>query len=98
MKSELRTGPHLLNSLVGGLFKFRERAVAVTGDIREMFLQVKIIKEDRNAQCFLWRGIDRINEPRTYQMTFLEPLLLHARQLLLYDAMLMTMSHLLLQL
>ena len=69
LNSELLAGPDLLNSLLGVLFKFRERAVAVTADIREMFLQVKIIEEDQNAQCFLWRGMERKKPPRTYKMT-----------------------------
>lgn len=69
LNTELLSGPDLLNSLIGVLLRFRERAVAVTGDIREMFLQVKIIAEDQEAQCFLWRGMDRRGAPRTFKMT-----------------------------
>lgn len=69
LNSELLPGPDLLNSLLGVLFGFRERAVAVCADLREMFLQVKIIAEDQTAQCFLWRGMDREKPPCIYKMT-----------------------------
>ena len=48
----LVTGPDVLTSLVGVLFKVRERKIAVGADIEEMFLQVKIIKEDQQCQRF----------------------------------------------
>ena len=48
----LVTGPDVLTSLVGVLFKVRERKIAVGADIEEMFLQVKIIKEDQQCQHF----------------------------------------------
>lgn len=62
-------GPDLLQSLQTILFRFRERKVAVTADIQEMFLQVKIRREDQPAQMFLWRGNDREHPPRKYKMT-----------------------------
>ncbi|CAH0727422.1 unnamed protein product, partial [Brenthis ino] len=65
----LLEGPDLLTSLQGILFRFRERPVAITADIQEMFLQVKIRPEDQPAQQFLWRGADRDNPPRHYKMT-----------------------------
>lgn len=36
------------------LFQFRQRQIAVVGDIREMYHQFFIREEDRSAQCFLW--------------------------------------------
>uniref|UniRef100_A0ABD2WWD8 RNase H type-1 domain-containing protein n=2 Tax=Trichogramma kaykai TaxID=54128 RepID=A0ABD2WWD8_9HYME len=52
----LLVGPDLLKSLLGVLMRFRQKPFAVKGDIRDMFLKIKIRKEDRDAQRFLWRG------------------------------------------
>ncbi|XP_072934920.1 uncharacterized protein [Epargyreus clarus] len=69
LKDVLLDGPDLLQSLNGILFRFKARRVALTADIREMFLQVKIRKVDRVAQQFLWRGDDRKNPPQKYVMS-----------------------------
>ncbi|KAJ0177854.1 hypothetical protein K1T71_006727 [Dendrolimus kikuchii] len=65
----LLDGPDLLQALYGILFRFREGKIAVTADIREMFLRVKIRRKDRTVQHFLWRGDDRRGIPRRYVMT-----------------------------
>lgn len=39
------------------------------GDIKEMFLQIKIRKEDQGAQLFLCRGTNRKSNPEVYVMT-----------------------------
>lgn len=65
----LLEGPDLLKSLPGILFRFRERPVAVTADIQEMFLQVKIRAPDQASQMFLWRGEERVKPPKKYKMT-----------------------------
>ncbi|KAL0902089.1 hypothetical protein ABMA27_000042 [Loxostege sticticalis] len=69
LNDALLEGPDMLRDLAGILFRFRERAVAVTADIREMFLQVKIVEENQPAQMFLWRGDDRTSPPKSYKMT-----------------------------
>ncbi|XP_059061602.1 uncharacterized protein LOC131854489 [Achroia grisella] len=69
LNDALLDGPDMLRSLNGVLYRFREKPVAITADIREMFLQIKIREEDRAAQQFLWRGDDRINPPQKYVMT-----------------------------
>ncbi|XP_055633071.1 uncharacterized protein LOC129773484 [Toxorhynchites rutilus septentrionalis] len=48
-------GPDFLISLPGVLFRFRQRQIAVSGDIREMFHQILIRQSDRQSQRFLWR-------------------------------------------
>lgn len=65
----LLEGPDLLMSLPGILFRFREEPIAITADVQEMFLQVKIRKEDQPAQQFLWRGNDREKPPQHFKMT-----------------------------
>ncbi|GBP07102.1 hypothetical protein EVAR_90639_1 [Eumeta japonica] len=51
--------------------RFRIGSVAFTGDIRDMFLRVRVCAPDQRAQLFLWRGADRDSEPRVYAMTSL---------------------------
>ncbi|XP_062538136.1 uncharacterized protein LOC134206436 [Armigeres subalbatus] len=50
----LLKGPDLLTPLPKVLFQFRQRQVAVVGDVREMYHQFFIRESDRSAQCFLW--------------------------------------------
>ncbi|XP_044745195.1 uncharacterized protein LOC123307057 [Coccinella septempunctata] len=69
LNDELLEGPDMLLSLPGILFRFREGAVAITADIQEMFLRIKVRPEDQPAQQFLWRGEDRERPPKKYKMT-----------------------------
>ncbi|XP_063536183.1 uncharacterized protein LOC134745966 [Cydia strobilella] len=66
----LLTGPDLLSSLLGIMLRFREHPIAVTGDIRDMFLRVKIQQDDQDALRFLWRNNPTENI-KTYAMTSL---------------------------
>lgn len=68
LNTHLLTGPDLLESLLGVLFKFREHRFAVCGDIRQMFHQVKIHQDDQESQRCLWRD-DHRQDPTTYRMT-----------------------------
>ncbi|XP_063365858.1 uncharacterized protein LOC134654324 [Cydia amplana] len=72
LNSLLLTGPDLLQPLLGILMRFREGAVALNADIREMFPQIKIIEKDRDAQRFLWRDTpgDLIKTYRMSSMIF----------------------------
>lgn len=69
LNDALLDGPDLLQSLHSILFRFRMKPVAITADIREMFLRIKIRTEDQVAQHFLWRGDDRSTPPQKYVMT-----------------------------
>lgn len=51
----LLKGPDLYPLLVARIWRFRERKVAFAGDIREMFHQIIIRKQDRSSQRFLFR-------------------------------------------
>lgn len=50
INSVLLKGPDLLNSLLYILFRFRERKVAICGDIRHMFHQIKIKECDQKMR------------------------------------------------
>lgn len=63
LNSFLLSGPDLLSPLHEVFMRFRERKVAVTADVCEMFHRVYIRKEDRDAQRFLWMS------PTTNAMT-----------------------------
>lgn len=56
LNSLLLPGPDLLRCLLGILFRFREGRIAMSADIREMFSQIKVRQEDRDALRFLWRA------------------------------------------
>ncbi|XP_062538477.1 uncharacterized protein LOC134206767 [Armigeres subalbatus] len=56
LNSVLLKGPDMLQSLPTVLCRFRQREVAINADIKEMFHQVFIRTEDRQAQRFLWRN------------------------------------------
>ncbi|KAI3375531.1 hypothetical protein L3Q82_003855 [Scortum barcoo] len=51
----LLPGPMLGASLLGVLLRFREHAVAISGDIKGMFHQVRLLPEDRALLRFVWR-------------------------------------------
>lgn len=73
LNSYLLPGNEHPASLVGALFRFRIHKYAISGDVKEMFSQVKIIKEDQQCQRFLWRHGNAKNKPTIYifqNMTF----------------------------
>ncbi|KAL0902584.1 hypothetical protein ABMA27_000420 [Loxostege sticticalis] len=54
-KDLLLPGPDLLQPLIKVLFRFRESCVGMTADIKEMFPQVRVREQDRDALRYLWR-------------------------------------------
>lgn len=67
MNSMLLKGPDMNEPMTDILFRFRLGAVAVCGDIAEMFHQVEIQPEDRRSQRFLW--IDENQQLVEYEMS-----------------------------
>ncbi|KAI8429320.1 hypothetical protein MSG28_007815 [Choristoneura fumiferana] len=55
----LLTGPDLYNSLMGIMFRFRENKVVIIGDIKDMFLRIKIRPSDQHVFRFLWQESPR---------------------------------------
>ncbi|XP_055836519.1 uncharacterized protein LOC129905140 [Episyrphus balteatus] len=68
LNTYLSKGPDNLVPLHAGLFKFREREVAVNGDVREMFHRIRIKAEDQQCQRILWRDGDTTRQPIVYIM------------------------------
>ncbi|XP_053953165.1 uncharacterized protein LOC128859969 [Anastrepha ludens] len=71
LNNMLLKGPDQLNSMMGILLRFRERPFAICGDLREMFHQIKVAKEDQVAQKFLWRDGESKRQPDVYAMCVL---------------------------
>jgi hypothetical protein len=70
LNEHLMQGHDLTNSLTGVLMRFRREPVALTADIKAMFHQVKVPKEDQSALRFLWwPDGDTHLEPTDYAMT-----------------------------
>ncbi|XP_063636104.1 uncharacterized protein LOC134806710 [Cydia splendana] len=68
LNSLLLSGPDLLQPLLKVLFRFRESCVGITADIKEMFPQVRVRDQDRDALRFLWRP-DKTIAIKEYRMT-----------------------------
>jgi hypothetical protein len=58
LNDEILPGPKLQLDLVDILITFRRGAVALIGDVREMFSQVVLSPEDRRFHRILWRDLD----------------------------------------
>ena len=54
MDKTLLTGTDLLCNSDGFLLRFRQFAIAVTGDIEAMYMQKAIRKDDQDAFSFVW--------------------------------------------
>lgn len=64
----LLKGPDFVPPLIAILIRARMKKIAFVADIREMFHQVLIRREDQDSQRFLWRGMNRTDPPNVYVM------------------------------
>ena len=55
LNDNLMAVPDLLQSMIGIIFRFREKQIALTADVEAMFLQVKVPSTDCKVLRFLWR-------------------------------------------
>ena len=55
LNDQFSSGPHLLNSLVSILMRFRQESIAMSDDIEAMFNQVAVPEEDQSVLRFVWR-------------------------------------------
>ena len=66
----LLQGPDLLNNLVGVLLRFRQYPVAFSGDIEQMFLQLKVPSEHSDyMRLFWWKNGNLSGKPIQYRLT-----------------------------
>lgn len=68
LNSFLLPGPNLYNNLLQIYLNMRSEKVLIVGDLEEMFHQIVIKPEHRNALRFLWAN-DVNSEPEIYRMT-----------------------------
>lgn len=67
----LLAGPDLLKPLPDVIRRFREKPIAIVGDMKEMFHQVQVIGPDVHAQRFLWRDGNSKKKPEVCVMDVL---------------------------
>lgn len=68
LNSQLLKGPDMLTPLTAVLSLFRERRIAFGADIREMYHQLRIREDDKQAQRFIFRKNPQDAEPSVYIM------------------------------
>ena len=66
-----KKGPDLLNNLFGVVLRFREKGVAISGDISKMYHRVLIPQQDQRVHRFVWRNFDTSRKPDVYVKTVL---------------------------
>ena len=67
LNDHLLQGLDFVNDLVGLLICFRQEPVAVCDDVKQMFHQVMVSSEDRDALRFLWCPCGDISKaPQVY--------------------------------
>ena len=69
LNSCLLKGPKLQPDLGHVLIRFSFHRVGIMADIKKMFLQTKLKRQDQNSHRFLWRDLHIHREPEIYCMT-----------------------------
>ncbi|XP_073669326.1 uncharacterized protein [Paramisgurnus dabryanus] len=64
---QLLPGPTLGPSLLGVLLRFRQHKIAISGDIKSMFHQVRLLPQDKPLLRFLWRDLEIKSPPTIYE-------------------------------
>ena len=64
LNDHILTGPDLLNSLLGIIFRFRENKVTLSADIKGFFHQVYVDERDTYVFQFWWFSDEECNNPQ----------------------------------
>ena len=67
LNDAILSGPKLQREITDVLLRFRRAPVALSADIAQMFLQVKLKEEDRPYHRFLWRNLNDDRPPDVYE-------------------------------
>ncbi|KAF0314254.1 Methionine-R-sulfoxide reductase B1-A [Amphibalanus amphitrite] len=67
LNDELYPGPSICSDLIEILLGFRRHPIALTGDVEEMFLQVKLATADKKYHRVLWRDGEAERAPDIYE-------------------------------
>ncbi|XP_043234149.1 uncharacterized protein LOC122387766 [Amphibalanus amphitrite] len=67
LNSQLLPGPSLYSDLIETLVGFRQHPIALVGDVKEMFLQVKLAPKDQKFHRVLWRNMKQDEEPTVFE-------------------------------
>jgi len=63
MNDRLLQGPDLTNNLVGSFYSFQTGTDCPGGDIKSMFLQVRVDEKDRDTFRFFWYPDHDLSQP-----------------------------------
>ena len=66
LNDKLLTGQKLQRNLLEVLIRFRKAPIALSCDISEMYLQIKVDQDDHWFLCFLWRELEN-RPPDVYE-------------------------------
>ena len=59
-------GPLITNDLLGVLLRFREKLIAIVGDLSKMYQSVLLSELDQHTHRLVWRNFDTSKEPDHY--------------------------------